>query len=96
MHIAASNPIALDPENIPTNIIEKEEMLVAEELKRSGKPEEIVKKISLGKINKFKEENSLMTQDWVMEPKKKVNDVLKEIKATNIKIKEFIRIKVGE
>ncbi len=96
MHIAASNPIALDPENIPSNIIEKEEMLVAEELKSSGKPEEIVKKISLGKINKFKEENSLMTQDWVMEPKKKVNDVLKEIKATNIKIKEFIRIKVGE
>ena len=96
MHIAASNPIALDPENIPTNIIEKEEMLVAEELKRSGKPEEIVKKISLGKINKFKEENSLMTQHWVMEPKKKVKDVLKEIKATNIKIKEFIRIKVGE
>tara|TARA_B100001248_G_C27375292_1_gene453930 strand:+ start:489 stop:1340 length:852 start_codon:yes stop_codon:yes gene_type:complete len=96
MHIAASNPIALDPENIPSNIIEKEVMLVAEELKSSGKPEEIVKKISLGKINKFKEENSLMTQDWVMEPKKKVNDVLKEIKATNIKIKEFIRIKVGE
>jgi elongation factor Ts len=70
--------------------------LIAEELKNSGKPEEIAKKISLGKINKFKEENSLMTQDWVMEPKKKVKDILNEIKIPNLKIKEFKRIKIGE
>ena len=57
---------------------------------------EIVKKISLGKLNKFKEENSLMTQDWVMEPKKKVKDVLKELSIADLKIKEFYRIKIGE
>ena len=70
MHIAASNPIALSAENIKNEIIEKEQELIAEELKNSGKPTEIAKKISYGKINKFKEDNSLMTQDWVMEPKK--------------------------
>ena len=45
--------------------------LIAEELKNSGKPDDIVKKISLGRINKYKQENSLLNQDWVMEPKKK-------------------------
>jgi len=96
MHIAASNPLALTSEMIEKEIIEKEQVLIAEELKNSGKPEEIAKKISLGKINKFKEENSLMTQDWVMEPKKKVKDVISEIGNNKIKIKEFIRFKIGE
>ena len=96
MHIAASNPIALNSDEIKEDIIQKEQELIAEELKNSGKPEEIAKKISLGKINKFKEENSLMTQDWVMEPKKKVRDILTEINIPNLKIKEFTRIKIGE
>ena len=96
MHIAASNPIALNSDEIKEDVIQKEQELIAEELKNSGKPEEIAKKISLGKINKFKEENSLMTQDWVMEPKKKVKDILTEINVPNLKIKEFTRIKIGE
>ena len=72
MHIAASNPLALDSSSIDQTLIDKEQELVQEELKNSGKPEEIAKKISLGKMNKFKEENALLTQAWVMEPKKKV------------------------
>tara|TARA_B100000575_G_scaffold294271_1_gene309168 strand:+ start:1632 stop:2483 length:852 start_codon:yes stop_codon:yes gene_type:complete len=96
MHIAASNPIALNSEDIGEDLIKKEQELIAEELKNSGKSEEIAKKISLGKINKYKEENSLMTQDWVMEPKKKVRDIINEINIPNLKIKEFIRIKIGE
>ncbi len=96
MHIAASNPIALNSEGIQKDLLEKEQKLIAEELKNSGKPDEIAKKISLGKLNKFKEDNSLMTQDWVMEPKKKVKDVLSEINIPGLKIKEFIRIKIGE
>ena len=96
MHIAASNPIALNSEDIREDLIKKEQQLIAEELKNSGKPEEIAKKISLGKINKYKEENSLMSQDWVMEPKKKVRDIIKEINIPNLKIKEFTRIKIGE
>ena len=96
MHIAASNPLALDPNEIDNEIISKEQELISEELKNSGKSDEIAKKISLGKINKFKEENSLLTQDWVMEPKKKVKDIISEINVPNLKIKEFIRFKIGE
>ena len=96
MHIAASNPIALSSDEISEEIIKKEQTLIAEELKNSGKTDEITKKISIGKLNKFKEENSLMSQDWVMEPKKKVKDILNEINAPNLKIKEFFRIKIGE
>jgi len=96
MHIAASNPLALDSSLIDKSILEKEQELVAEELKNSGKPDDIAKKISLGKMNKFKEENALLTQAWVMEPKKKVQDVLKELSINDLKIKEFSRIKIGE
>ena len=96
MHIAASNPLAIEMSLIDQSIIDKEQKLVTEELKNSGKPEDIAKKISLGKMNKFKEENSLLTQAWVMEPKKKVKDVLKELSIADLKIKEFYRIKIGE
>ena len=96
MHIAASNPLALKSEMIEKSIIDKEQELVTEELKNSGKPEDIAKKISLGKMHKFKEENALLTQAWVMEPKKKVQDILKELAIEDLKIKEFSRIKIGE
>ena len=96
MHIAASNPLALESDSIDKSIIDKEQELVKEELKNSGKPEDIAKRISLGKMNKFKEENALLTQAWVMEPKKKVQDVLKELSIADLKIKEFYRIKIGE
>ena len=96
MHIAASNPLALESNLIDQAVIDKEQQLVAEELKNSGKPEEIAKKISLGKMNKFKEENALLTQAWVMEPKKKVQDIVKELSVADLKIKEFFRIKIGE
>ena len=96
MHIAASNPLALDSNSLDQSIIDKEQELVTEELKNSGKPDDIAKKISIGKMNKFKEENSLLTQAWVMEPKKKVQDVIKELGIADLKIKEFSRIKIGE
>ena len=96
MHIAASNPLALESSLIDKSIIEKEQELVTEELKNMGKPDDIAKKISIGKMNKFKEENALLTQAWVMEPKKKVQDILKELAINDLKIKEFSRIKIGE
>jgi len=96
MHIAASNPLALSSESIDQSVIDKEQELVTEELKNSGKPDDIAKKISLGKMNKFKEENALLSQAWVMEPKKKVQDIIKELFITDLKIKEFYRIKIGE
>ena len=96
MHIAASNPLALDAESINKEIIDKEIELVSEELKNSGKPDDIVKKISLGKINKFKEDNSLLNQAWVMEPKKKVKDIMKDLNVPGLKINDFFRLKIGE
>ena len=96
MHITASNPLALDIDGINQDIINKEQELVSEELKNSGKPEDIVKKISLGKINKFKEDNSLLNQAWVMEPKKKVKDIVKGLNIKNLKINDFFRLKIGE
>ena len=96
MHIAASNPLAITSDLIEQSVIDKEQELVTEELKNSGKPDDIAKKISLGKMNKFKEENSLLTQAWVMEPKKKVQDIIKELSIADLKIKEFYRIKIGE
>ena len=96
MHIAASNPLALDIDNISQDIINKEQEIVSEELKNSGKPDDIVKKISLGKIKKFKEDNSLLNQAWVMEPKKKVKDIVNELNIPNLKINDFFRLKIGE
>ena len=96
MHIAATNPLALESSLIDKAIIDKEQELVTEELKNLGKPEDIAKKISLGKMNKFKEDNALLTQAWVMEPKKKVKDVIKELSVNDLKIREFSRIKIGE
>ena len=96
MHIAASNPLALTPDTFDKNVFQKELDLVTEELKSSGKSDEIVQKISSGKMNKFKEDNSLLTQAWVMEPKKKVQDILKELNISDLEIKDFYRIKIGE
>ena len=96
MHIAASNPLALSSDLIDKDLLQKEQDLVTEELKSSGKPEEIAQKISLGKMNKFKEENALLTQAWVMEPKKKVQDIVKELNIPDLKINDFFRIKIGE
>ena len=81
---------------IDQSILDKEQELITEELKNLGKPEDIAKKISLGKMTKFKEENALLTQAWVMEPKKKVKEILKELSIADLKIKEFYRIKIGE
>jgi len=96
MHIAASNPLALEANDINRDILDKEVSLISEELKNTGKPEDIIKKIRIGKINKFKEENALLTQPWVMEPKKKVQEVLKELSINDLKIKDFYRLKIGE
>ena len=96
MHIAASNPLALEANGINRDILDKEVSLISEELKNTGKSDDIIKKIRIGKINKFKEENALLTQPWVMEPNKKVKEVLKELSINDLKIKDFYRLKIGE
>ena len=97
MHIAASSPLALDKDGIKKEVIDKEMEIIKAELLNSGKKGEMVEKISKGKINKFISDNTLLNQIWIMDPKKKVSDVLKENKNTkDIKIINFVRYKVGE
>ncbi len=97
MHIAASNPLAIDKENIDKSLVEKEMEIIKEEIKNSGKPDNMVDKISKGKISKFLNDNSLLNQLWIMDPKKKVSDILKENSSDQpLKILEFVRYKVGE
>ena len=96
MHIAASNPLSLNSDSLDKDLLKKELELVTEELKSSGKPDDIVQKISIGKMNKFKEENALLSQALVMEPKKKVQDIINDLNISGLKIKDFCRLKIGE
>ncbi len=96
MHVAASNPLALTENDIDKEILEKEEKLINEELKDSGKADDIIEKISLGKLQKFKQENSLMSQIWVMDTKKKVSDIINELNFPALKVKDFFRLKIGD
>ena len=97
MHIAASNPLAIDIDYLDKNILNNEEKIIKEELKNSGKEPKIVEKILLGRIEKFKQDNCLLTQPWIMEPKTKVKEVIKELgKENTLIIKDFVRYKVGE
>jgi len=97
MHIAASNPLALDSDNISKTIVNKELEIIKAEITNSGKPADMAEKISKGKITKFLNDNSLLNQVWIMDPKKKVKDVIKENSfGQELKIIDFIRYKVGE
>jgi elongation factor Ts len=97
MQVAASSPLAIDRESLDQNILQKEKEIIKEELRNSGKNTKIVEKIVIGKLNKFIADNTLLNQEWIMEPKKKVKDVLKEVVGKDkIEIKKFIRFKVGE
>ncbi len=97
MHIAASNPISLDKNDLDKKIVDKETEIVKEELLNSGKKEDIIEKIAKGKINKFIDDNTLLNQAWIIDPKKKVSDILKENSVNSqIKIIDFTRFKVGE
>jgi elongation factor Ts len=97
MHIAASNPLAIDKDDIDKKIVDKELEIIKAEITNSGKPVEMAEKISKGKISKFLNDNSLLNQLWIMDPKKKVSDILKENSSDKmIKVLDFVKYKVGE
>jgi len=97
MHIAASNPLAIDKDGIDKTIVDKELEIIKAEITNSGKPAEMAEKISKGKLSKFLNDNSLLNQLWIMDPKKKVSDILKENSLDKeITILDFVRFKVGE
>ena len=97
MHIAASSPLTVDKDTLDQNLLKKEKEIITEELKNSGKDNKIIDKIVLGKLNKFIADNTLLNQEWIMEPKKKVKDIIKEVAGKDhLIVKKFIRFKVGE
>ena len=97
MHVAASSPLAIEKKNIKKDIVDKELEIIKAEIMNSGKTAEISEKISKGKIEKFLNDNSLLNQDWIMDPKKKVFDILKENSSGKpLQILDFTRYKVGE
>ena len=97
MHIAASNPLAIESNNISKAIVDKELEIIKAEITNSGKPADMAEKISKGKLAKFLNDNSLLNQVWIMDPKKKVKDIIKENSFDKeLKIIDFVRFKVGE
>ncbi len=99
MHIAAMKPLYVSPEDVPAEIIEKEKNIYREQMKDSGKPDNIIEKILDGKINKYYSEVCLLEQEYVKDDKKKVKDLVKEYIAKlgeNIVIKRFALFVLGE
>jgi len=97
MQIAATSPLSIDKQDLDQNVLKKEKEIITEELKNSGKDSKIIDKIATGKLNKFISENTLLNQEWIMESKKKVKDILKSVEGKDkIRIKSFVRFKVGE
>jgi elongation factor Ts len=97
MHITALNPLAIEKDKIDKAIIDKELEIIKAEITNSGKPVDMAEKIAKGKISKFLNDNSLLNQLWIMDPKKKVSEILKENSSEKpLQILDFIRYKVGE
>lgn len=99
MHIAATNPIAISPEDLPSEIVEREKEIYRDQALQSGKPEKVVEKIVEGKLKKFFSEVCLLNQAYVKDPDTTIQNFLNELKAKtgeNIIIKRFIRFKLGE
>ena len=97
MHVAASSPLAIDKDGLSKEVLEKELEIIKAELLNSGKKKEMIEKISQGKLNKFISDNTLLNQIWIMDPKKKVLDILKANSINSeLKILVFVIYKVGE
>ena len=99
MHIAASNPLGIRPEDVPQDIIDKERDIYRAQAAEMGKPENVVEKIVEGKIQKFFKDNCLLNQAYVRDPDIAVSDLLNELIAKigeNITIKRFVRYQIGE
>jgi len=99
MHIAATNPISLSPEDLPAEAMEREKEIYRVQALESGKPEKVVEKIIEGKLKKFYSDVCLLEQAYVKDPDRTIQDLLDDLKAKtgeNIQIKRFVRFQLGE
>ena len=98
-HIAAAAPIAVDKDEVPADKIESERRIYEQQVRESGKPENMISKIVDGKVEAYYKDVCLLYQPWVREPKKTVGDLVKEVAAKtgeNIKVRRFVRYQLGE
>jgi len=99
LQIAAANPLGINPEDIPQDLIERERAICLAQAQESGKPENILEKMVDGKMRKFYEENSLMQQKYIRDPDKTIQDYLNELIAKvgeKIEVRRFCRYQLGE
>jgi elongation factor Ts len=99
MHIAASSPIAVNKEDVPEDILATEKEIYADQARKSGKPENIIEKMMMGRITKFYQENVLLEQSFVKDPNITVRDLITDMVAKlgeNIVIARFVRFQLGE
>lgn len=99
MQIAATNPICIDKEDLPKDIIEKEREIYHQQALRSGKPEKVINNIVEGRLKKFYQQACLLEQPYIRDSKLKIRDLLNEIitkTGENIVIRRFVRFELGE
>jgi elongation factor Ts len=101
MHVAAHDPtpIAIDRDDMPADVVEKERAFLVQQAKESGKPENVIEKMVDGRINKFFQENTLLAQGFVKDPDKSVRDILKEASEAaggDIAVASFVRFALGD
>ncbi|MBW1869208.1 MAG: translation elongation factor Ts [Deltaproteobacteria bacterium] len=99
IQVAATNPVAIDRERVPKDVIEKEKEIYASQAKASGKPEKIIEKIVEGKLKKFFSEECLLEQPFVKNPDITIQNLLNELIAKtgeNIVVRRFVRFQLGE
>jgi elongation factor Ts len=98
-HIAAAAPLGLDRDSVPLDRVEKEREIFTEQVRQSGKPENLIEKIVEGKVESYYKDVALLHQAWVREPKKSIGDLIKETSAKvgeNIQVRRFVRYQLGE
>lgn len=98
MHIAAANPVSLSREDVPADIVERERQIYVQQALDTGKPENIVEKMVVGKIDRFLSEICLLDQQCVKNPEKTIQEMMTELvgkMGENISIRRFARFQVG-
>jgi len=98
-HVAAAAPLAVDKDQVPQEKVEQERRIFVEQVRASGKPENMIDKIVEGKVEAFYKDVALMHQAWVRDPKKTVGDLVKEVAAKtgeNVQVRRFVRYQLGE
>jgi elongation factor Ts len=98
-HIAAAAPLGLDKDTVPSDVVERERRIFEEQVRESGKPENLIAKIVEGKVESYYKDVALLHQAWVREPKKTIGDLVKETSAKlgeNVVVRRFVRYQLGE